>query len=106
MSPTLRAARPDEVVVPVAGPPLPMGQRVPLQGRGTTFVREIAGPPGAPTVLLLHGWIASGGLNWFTAFDALGEQLPRARARPCAATGGASARAGASAWPTAPTTPP
>ena len=73
MSPTLGAARPDEVVVPVAGPPLPMGKRVPLRGRGTTFVREIAGPPGAPTVLLLHGWIASAGLNWFTAFDALGD---------------------------------
>jgi pimeloyl-ACP methyl ester carboxylesterase len=24
--------------------------------------------------VLLHGWIASGGLNWFTAFDPLGER--------------------------------
>src|SRR5688500_20384866 len=52
-------------------PPLPLGERIELDGRGTTFVRRIAGPPGAPTVVLLHGWIASGGLNWFTAFEPL-----------------------------------
>ncbi|HET6665502.1 MAG TPA: alpha/beta hydrolase [Acidimicrobiales bacterium] len=60
------------------GPPLPMGRRIALAGRGTTFVREVPGPAGAagdassPTVLLLHGWIASGGLNWFQAFGPLG----------------------------------
>jgi pimeloyl-ACP methyl ester carboxylesterase len=54
-------------------PPLPLGERIELAGRGTTFVRRIEGPPGAPTVVLLHGWIASGGLNWFNAFDALAE---------------------------------
>lgn len=59
---TLRAA---------PGPPLPYGRRVDLPGRGTTFVREVAGPQGAPTVLLLHGWMASGGLNWFTVFEPL-----------------------------------
>jgi 3-oxoadipate enol-lactonase len=36
-------------------------------------VREVDGPSGAPTVLLLHGWIASAGLNWFPAFEPLGE---------------------------------
>lgn len=56
------------------GPPLPLGERVTLPGRGTTFVREVSGPRGAPTVVLLHGWIASGGLNWFTAFEPLGER--------------------------------
>jgi len=55
-------------------PPLPMGERVELPGRGTTFVRSVAGPPGAPTVLLLHGWIASGGLNWFTSFGPLSQR--------------------------------
>lgn len=74
MSPTLRAVRSDEDVRPVGGPPLPMGKRVTLRGRGTTFVREVTGPPDAPTVLLLHGWIASGGLNWFTVFEALGDR--------------------------------
>ena len=55
----------------VGGPPIPLGRRIQLPGRGTTFVREVAGPPGAPTVLLLHGLIASGGLNWFQAFEPL-----------------------------------
>lgn len=59
----------------VPGPPLPLGERVHLEGRGTTFVRRVKGPPGAPTVLLIHGWCASGGLNWFQAFDAVGEHF-------------------------------
>ena len=57
------------------GPPIPLGRRVELPGRGTTFVREVAGPPGAPTVLLLHGLVASGGLNWFQAFAPLAEDF-------------------------------
>lgn len=59
----------------VPAPPLPLGQRVELPGRGTTFVRTVAGPVGAPTVVLLHGWIASGGLNWFTAFEPLSHRF-------------------------------
>jgi len=55
----------------VGGPPIPLGRRIELPGRGTTFVREVDGPPGAPTVLLLHGLVASGGLNWFQAFEPL-----------------------------------
>ena len=62
-------------VLPVGGPPLPIGRRVHLPGRGTTFVRQVEGPPGAPTLLLLHGWMASGGLNWFRVFDELGAQF-------------------------------
>lgn len=57
------------------GPDLPLGRRVVLPGRGTTFVREVPGPPGAPTVVLLHGLIASGGLNWFQAFGPLGRHF-------------------------------
>jgi len=60
-----------EVRDAIPGPDLPLGRRVDLPGRGTTFVREVAGPPGAPTVLLLHGLSASGGLNWFQAFGPL-----------------------------------
>src|SRR3954466_4611469 len=59
----------------VAGPPLPLGRRIDLPRRGTTFVREMQGPPGAPTVLLLHGWLASAGLNWFTAFEPLAKHF-------------------------------
>lgn len=50
------------------GLPVPVGRRVELPGRGTTFVREVLGPPGAPTIILLHGWIASGGINWYQVF--------------------------------------
>jgi pimeloyl-ACP methyl ester carboxylesterase len=31
----------------------------------------VRGPTNAPTLLLLHGWLASGGLNWFRTFDVL-----------------------------------
>jgi 3-oxoadipate enol-lactonase len=37
-------------------------------------VREIDGPPNAPTVVLLHGWTATADLNWFTCYRALGER--------------------------------
>jgi 3-oxoadipate enol-lactonase len=57
----------------VPGPPLPPGRLVDLPGRGRTWVREIAGRPGAPTVLLLHGWTANADLNWFSSFHALQE---------------------------------
>jgi len=58
---TLEVAEdPEEAEGPDAvGPPLPMGRRIELRGRGTTFIREVAGPPGAPTVLLLHGFPSS-----------------------------------------------
>lgn len=56
-------------------PPVPGGRRVDLPGRGTTYVREIPGPPGAPTLVLLHGWMGSAGLNWCRAFDALGRDF-------------------------------
>jgi len=55
-------------------PPLPRGQRIELAGRGTTFARIVEGPAGAPNVVLLHGWIASGGLNWFTAVGPLSQR--------------------------------
>jgi pimeloyl-ACP methyl ester carboxylesterase len=55
--------------------PVPEGRRVHLEGRGTTYVRELAGPPGAPTLMLLHGWMGSGGLNWCRAFEPLGHDF-------------------------------
>src|SRR3954451_2656818 len=57
------------------GPAVPLGRRVELAGRGTTFVREVRGPKDAPTLLLLHGYVASAGLNWFRGFDAHGEDF-------------------------------
>lgn len=56
-------------------PPLPSGDRLTLPGRGTTFVRTLPGPPGAPTVLLLHGWIATADVNWFRQYFPLGDHF-------------------------------
>ncbi|HKY14192.1 MAG TPA: alpha/beta hydrolase, partial [Microthrixaceae bacterium] len=71
-APDQRALVPEDV----PGLDLPLGRRLDLPGRGTTFIREIAGPsPGAPTVLLIHGWMASGGLNWFQAFTPLSKHF-------------------------------
>ena len=57
------------------GPPLPPGRRIELPGRGTTFIREVAGPPGSPTLVLLHGLTANADLNWFRCFDGLGARF-------------------------------
>lgn len=54
---------------------VPYGRRVTLPRRGTTFVRELPGPAGAPTLLLLHGWAATGGLNWFRVMRPLASRF-------------------------------
>ena len=54
-------------------PKLPHGAAMELPGRGTTFVRTMDGPRGAPTVLLLHGWTATADLNWFACYHPLAE---------------------------------
>ena len=64
----LAASRPSRVE-------LPPGRPVELPGRGTTYVWEKPGPPGAPTVLLVHGLVASGALNWFPALRELGDEF-------------------------------
>ncbi len=58
-------SEPAEIVAP---PGLPPGQRLRLEGRGHTYYRRLEGPPGAPTVLLLHGWTANSALNWFPSY--------------------------------------
>jgi pimeloyl-ACP methyl ester carboxylesterase len=58
----------------IGRPPLPPGREVELPGRGTTYVRELAGPnSGAPTVMLLHGWTVTAALNWFRVYAPLAE---------------------------------
>lgn len=53
-------------------PWLPEGRTVQLPGRGETFVRVHRHPdPTAPVLLLLHGWTASGDVQFFTAYEAL-----------------------------------
>ena len=56
-------------------PELPPGRRLELPGRGSTFVRELAGPGGAPTIVLLHGWTVTSDLNWFTCYETLGRSF-------------------------------
>ena len=56
----------------MTAPALPPGRHLELPGRGRTFVRELAGPPGAPTLVLLHGWTAPSDLTWFRCYEALG----------------------------------
>jgi 3-oxoadipate enol-lactonase len=57
-----------------SGPSLPPGREVVLPGRGSTFVRELPGPPGAPVVVLLHGWTVTADITWFRTYAALGER--------------------------------
>lgn len=53
-------------------PPLPPERPVELPGLGTVPVREVPGPAGAPTLVLLHGWTVTADLNWFRCYEELG----------------------------------
>lgn len=56
-------------VVPDPPPGLPPARIVPVAGHGEIFVRESPAPfAGAPTVLLLHGWMFPADLHWFTSY--------------------------------------
>jgi 3-oxoadipate enol-lactonase len=57
-----------------APPSLPPGRIVELPGRGTTLVRELPGPPGAPVLVLLHGWTVTADVTWFRTYATLGER--------------------------------
>jgi 3-oxoadipate enol-lactonase len=50
---------------------LPRGRHYDLPGRGRTFARVLQAPPGAPSILLLHGWAATADLNWYSSYTAL-----------------------------------
>lgn len=54
---------------------VPPGRELELPGRGTTWIREMEGPPGARPVVLLHGLAATGGLNWAGTFEGLAEHF-------------------------------
>ncbi len=40
-----------------------------------TWAWEVPGPPGAPDVLLVHGWMATAALNWYGSLDSLGQSF-------------------------------
>ncbi len=76
MTPAPRTGPVFEPAVPEIGkPPLPPGREVELPGRGTTFIREVAGPERAPAVVLLHGWTVTAALNWCGVFEPLGHHV-------------------------------
>jgi len=57
-------------------PWLPEGHTLVVPGRTELFYRYYRHPdPAAAVVLLLHGWTASGDLQFFTAFEALAEHF-------------------------------
>lgn len=56
------------------GMSLPPSVRVDLPGRGTTCIRDVKGPAGAPVLVLLHGLGADADLNWFACFGPLAQR--------------------------------
>jgi 3-oxoadipate enol-lactonase len=60
--------------VPLPSIALPQGRVVELPGRGSTYVTDTPGPPGGPTLLLLHAVGCTGLLTWFPAIPALSKR--------------------------------
>ena len=62
--------------LPPVPPALPPARVVCLPGRGEVFFRHhvAEGAADRPTLVLLHGWTASTDLQWFTAYEELGER--------------------------------
>lgn len=61
-APPLRLVPPGQTAGDLNTPP--PGRWLDLGRRGRTWIREERGPEGAPTLVLLHGLGATGGLNW------------------------------------------
>lgn len=57
----------EPAAVPEPPVALPPGRILHVPGRGEFFVRD-TGEGGGSTVLLLHGWMFSSDLNWFTTY--------------------------------------
>jgi 3-oxoadipate enol-lactonase len=56
-------------------PPLPPGGWIDLRGRGRLWALQAEGPPGAPVLVLLHGWSATAAVNWWPCFGPLSEHF-------------------------------
>ena len=50
---------------------VPEGRMVELPGRGRTFVVDVPGPEGAPTLVLLHALVCTGYLAWHPVLEEL-----------------------------------
>src|SRR5947209_6774024 len=53
---------------------LPAPRALDLPGRGRTCVIDVPGPPGAPTVILLHALATTAALSWYPSVGALSER--------------------------------
>ena len=60
----------------------PQTRLVELPGRGVTRVWECAGPPGAPTLMLIHGVTITAELNWEKTLRPAFEAVPGPRHGP------------------------
>jgi 3-oxoadipate enol-lactonase len=58
----------------VTAPSIPERRTIGLPA-GTVLLREVAGPPGAPTIVLLHGLGVTADINFFRCYRALGERF-------------------------------
>lgn len=56
---------------PIEGPVLPPGGRVAIPGRGRPWVWDTGPRPGAPTIVLIHGWMSTAALTWQHVFSPL-----------------------------------
>ncbi|HET8929584.1 MAG TPA: alpha/beta hydrolase [Acidimicrobiales bacterium] len=56
-------------------PWMPDGAVLDLAGDRRLFVRDSGGPPGAPTLVLLHGWMATADLNYGFSYASLSENF-------------------------------
>jgi 3-oxoadipate enol-lactonase len=59
---------------PVDPPGLSAGRRITLPA-GPAVLRDLPGPPGAPNLVLLHGWTATADLNFFRVYEPLSEHF-------------------------------
>lgn len=73
---TIQAMRRSAIrrAVPLPTTQIPEGRVVDLPGRGATYVTDTPGPPGAPTMLLLHAVACTGLLTWFPAIPELAKK--------------------------------
>jgi 3-oxoadipate enol-lactonase len=69
------APQESEAVLQLPQESAPQTRLVTLPGRGVTRVWECAGPPGAPTLMLIHGVTVTAELNWGKVFAALARQF-------------------------------
>jgi pimeloyl-ACP methyl ester carboxylesterase len=73
----MRVASPRQFVrqlVHVPPTEIPRGRLLDLPGRGTTYVTDVPGPPGAPTLVLLHAVGCTGMLTWFRTIESLSQK--------------------------------